>query len=227
MVAPVLVDEELEGLRRFPEIGREELFRFFTLTPADLAFLDPGRGRGWGPADRLGLAVALCALPWLGFVPDDVASAPRAAVLRLAERLGVDPDVIGSYGRRAKTRTDHLRLAARYLGWRVPTTLDLKVLDEFLLARAMEHDSPTLLFRLACEYLISAKVRSARRCWTWSWRSSRTRRSWSSAGWSASPLTPPGGWRRSRKNCTRRWASWSRRSPLATGRFAWTPTVIW
>nr|WP_246597790.1 DUF4158 domain-containing protein [Nocardia tengchongensis] len=36
--------------------------------------------------------------------------------------------------------------------------MELKELDEFLLARAMEHDSPTLLFRLACEYLISAKV---------------------------------------------------------------------
>jgi hypothetical protein len=33
------------------------LFRFFTLTPEDVAFVDPGRGRG--PADRLGLAVAL------------------------------------------------------------------------------------------------------------------------------------------------------------------------
>ena len=74
MVAPVFTDKELESLRRFPEIGREELFRFFTLTPADSAFIDPGRGRG--PADRLGLAVAVCTLPWLGFVPDDVASAP-------------------------------------------------------------------------------------------------------------------------------------------------------
>ncbi len=34
----------------------------------------------------------------------------------------------------------------------------MKELDEFLLARAMEHDSPTLLFRLGCEYLISARV---------------------------------------------------------------------
>ncbi|ONI90588.1 hypothetical protein ALI144C_02595 [Actinosynnema sp. ALI-1.44] len=34
-----------------PDIGRDELFRFFTLRPADLAFVDPGRGRG--PADRL------------------------------------------------------------------------------------------------------------------------------------------------------------------------------
>jgi hypothetical protein len=79
-------------------------------------------------------------------------------VARLADQLGVDPDALRSYGRRAKTRTEHLRLVAKYLGWRLPTTLELKELDEFLLARAMEHDSPTLLFRLACEYLISARV---------------------------------------------------------------------
>ena len=35
---------------------------------------------------------------------------------RLAEQLRVDPEEIRSYGRRAKTRTDHLRLAAQYLG---------------------------------------------------------------------------------------------------------------
>ena len=114
MAAEVFTDEDLEALRRFPEIGREELFRFFTLTPADVAFVDPGRGRG--PADRLGLAVTLCTLAWLGFVPDDVAAAPRAAVVRPAEQLQVAPDAIRSYGRRAKTRTDHLRLVARYLG---------------------------------------------------------------------------------------------------------------
>jgi len=34
----------------------------------------------------------------------------------------------------------------------------MKELAQFLLDRAMEHDSPTLLFNLAAEYLISAKV---------------------------------------------------------------------
>jgi Domain of unknown function (DUF4158) len=43
----------LEQLRSFPDIDRDQLIRFFTLTPADVAFIDPGRGRG--PADRLGL----------------------------------------------------------------------------------------------------------------------------------------------------------------------------
>ncbi|MFF0144514.1 Tn3 family transposase [Amycolatopsis sulphurea] len=152
----MFADEELERLRGFPEIGRDELAKFFTLAPADIAFVDPGRGRG--PADRLGLAVALSTLPWLGFVPDKVSSAPPVAVTRLADQLGLDPGELRSYGRRAKTRTEHLRLVAKYLGWRLPTTLELKEVDEFLLARAMEHDSPTLLFRLACEYLISARV---------------------------------------------------------------------
>jgi len=77
----VFADEELERLREFPEIGRDELARFFTLTPADVAFVDPSRGRG--PADRLGLAVQLCTLPWLGFVPDKVSGAPPVAVARL------------------------------------------------------------------------------------------------------------------------------------------------
>ncbi|MFD3592591.1 Tn3 family transposase [Nocardia sp. NPDC058640] len=156
MATQVFADEELARLREFPDISREELFRFFTLTPADVAFVTPGRGRG--PAERLGLSVALCSLPWLGFVPDRVADAPPVAVARLADQLEVDASMIRSYGKRAQTRTEHLRLVAQYLGWRLASAAELKELDEFLLARAMEHDSPTLLFRLGCEYLLSAKM---------------------------------------------------------------------
>jgi Domain of unknown function (DUF4158) len=156
VAAQVFADEELERLRGFPDIGRDDLLRFFTLTLAGVAFVDPGRGRG--PADRLGLAVALCTLPWLGFVPDTVSEAPPVAVARLADRLKVNPVALRHYAGGAQTRTDHLRLVAKYLGWRPPTTMELKEPDEFLLARAMEHDSPTLLFRLGCEYLVSARV---------------------------------------------------------------------
>lgn len=102
--------------------------------------------------------MTLCTLPWLGFVPNEVSSAPQVAVDRLAGQLGVDSGELWSYGRRARTRTDHLRLVARYLGWRLPSRMEFKELEEFLLARALEHDSPTLLFRLACEYLITARV---------------------------------------------------------------------
>lgn len=54
-----------------------ELIRHFTLTDADEGFVRKFRtGR-----NVLGAAVQLCALPWLGYVPDDV-TAPAAAVGR-------------------------------------------------------------------------------------------------------------------------------------------------
>lgn len=83
-VARVFSDDELEQLRGFPEIEQTDLIRFFTVAPADEAFIASHRG----PANRLGLAVQLCTLPWLGFVPDDVVSAPAAAVASLVGAAG-------------------------------------------------------------------------------------------------------------------------------------------
>jgi Domain of unknown function (DUF4158) len=158
VAARMFSEEQLERLRSFPDVGRDDLIRYFTLTRADVGFVDPGRGRG--PADRLGLAVQLCTLPWLGFVPDEVSSAPPVAVARLAERLGLDPGVLEGYGRRSHTRSDHLLLVARYLGWKSAPAGggEMKELQQFLLDRAMEHDSPPLLFSLATEFLMSVKT---------------------------------------------------------------------
>lgn len=155
MATRVFSDEELDKFRSFPEITPNELIRFFTLTPADIEFVDPGRG----PADRFGLAVQLCTLPWLGFVPEDVSAAPATAVARLSEQLRIPVGELRHYAaKRQQTRTDHLMQVARYLGWRSAKEMELKELDEFLLARALEHDSPTLLFTLACEHMKSSRV---------------------------------------------------------------------
>ncbi|WP_405754143.1 DUF4158 domain-containing protein [Streptomyces sp. NBC_00073] len=55
MATRLFADDEPARLRGFPEINKEELIRFFTLAPADVGFIDPGRGRS--TKDRLGLAV--------------------------------------------------------------------------------------------------------------------------------------------------------------------------
>jgi Domain of unknown function (DUF4158)/Tn3 transposase DDE domain len=146
--------DELAQLRRFPEPARAELIRHFTLAPADEAFVRKFRGR----ENVLGAAVQLCTLPWLGFVPDDVPSAPAAAVARLSDRLGIPLGELRGYGARGQTRTDHLREVAAYLGWRQVDAARWKDLEEFLFAWAMEHDSPKLLFRQACEYLSSSRL---------------------------------------------------------------------
>lgn len=105
---------ELARLRSWPpEIGSAELVQFFTLAGDDLDWLAVAAR---GATSRFGLAVQLCALPWLGFVPDDVASVPVAVSTRLASQLGISRDRLEGYGARAQSRTEHLRLVAARLG---------------------------------------------------------------------------------------------------------------
>ena len=84
-----------DQLRGFPDIGQDELVRFFTLTPADVEFVASRRARD--TAQGLGLAVQLCTLR-LGFVPDEVRAAPPVAGARLGARLKVDPGVLAGSG---------------------------------------------------------------------------------------------------------------------------------
>jgi hypothetical protein len=147
----VFSEEESARLRAFPEISRAELIRFFTLTESDETFVRQFRGT----ANVFGAAVQLCTLAWLGFVPYDVRTAPAVAVNRLAERMYVPPGELSGCAAREQTRTDHLREIQRYCGWRTIDTAGWKELDEFLFARALEHDSPKLLFAQVCAHLSS------------------------------------------------------------------------
>lgn len=158
MSAGFLTQAQIEELRGFPSISDDELLRYFTLTEADIAFLSPSAGRD--AASRLGLAVQMCTLPWLGFVPADLSGVPAVALARLATALSVNPDLLASYGSRGQTRSDHLKLVAGRLGWApLPAEGPLRqALESFLLDRAMEHDSPMLLLNLAFEFLAARKT---------------------------------------------------------------------
>jgi TnpA family transposase len=93
----------------------------------------------------------------LGFVPDDLSSTPTVVVEFVAEQLQVSPGSLFPYGQRPATRTAHFQPVLRYLGFRKPTADDLQHLSQWVLARALEHDRPTLLLQLACDYLLRGK----------------------------------------------------------------------
>jgi len=87
-----LTAAEREQLTSWPgEIPRSDLAGYFTLTVEDVRWLRRLRA----PAGvRLALAVQLCALGYLGYLPADVASTPAAVADRLAARLGVPATTI-------------------------------------------------------------------------------------------------------------------------------------
>ena len=145
-----LTAAERERLNCFPEpIPDEDLRVFFTLSDQDIAEVRKQRGA----PNQLGFALQLCALRYLGFAPDDLGTAPDAAVTFVAQQLGVSPAAIAAYGGRIHTRTTHLQQVQAYLGFHLALPLDLVALTTWLVERALEHDKSTLLLQLACDKL--------------------------------------------------------------------------
>ena len=62
MATQVFADEELARLREFPEISREELFRYFRLTPADYRVRRSGPGPWSGRSAGRGCRVVHAAV---------------------------------------------------------------------------------------------------------------------------------------------------------------------
>jgi len=148
-------DAERQRLNNFPlEIQYQDLATFFTLSETDKAQIPIHR-----PAyNRLGFAIQLSTLRFMGFVPDNLQGIPPAIVDYLARQLDVMPDVLAEYGTRSQTRTEHLRMIMQYIGFRRASEEDLDELSAWLVSRAQEHDKPSLLYELACDRLRKEKI---------------------------------------------------------------------
>ncbi|WP_236054764.1 DUF4158 domain-containing protein [Mycobacterium sp. SM1] len=160
-----LSDPELARLSSWPdEIAVEDAVTYFTLSADDLVLRQSVVAGGLQRQhNRLGVAVQLSTLPWLGWIPDDLAGCPPLALHRLAQALGIGPDtssaLLAEYGGwQGRTRREHRTRVLARLGWRLCATGERKLLDEFLLARALEHDAPGVLPQLACDWLRAERI---------------------------------------------------------------------
>src|SRR5215831_15456389 len=113
-----LTATERDRLNHFPTpIPDEDVRAFFLLSEADQHVINHQREAH----TRLGFALQLCALRYLGFAPDDLSTTPWEIISYVAQQLGVPPEAIQTYGQRIKTRTTHLLQAQAYLGFRTAT----------------------------------------------------------------------------------------------------------
>ena len=150
-----LSDAERERWQGFPgTVPQDDLHAFFLLTEDDRREVRRQRA----PHNRLGYALQLGSLRYLGFVPDNLQAIPHHVVTFVAKQLAVAPGGLVSYAKWPRTQTDHERHVQVYLRFRRVTPLDLHGLQTWLLERALEHDKPTLLLQLACEKLHREKI---------------------------------------------------------------------
>ena len=150
-----LSDNDRSVLDRFPvEIAAEDLIRCFSLGERDLELV-------WdrvGPGVRLVGGLQIGALRLLGFVPDDVMSAPSRVVEFVGSQVRATASDLAGYTTRRPTRWEHISAVERHVGFRRAGAAELKGLDGWLEEQALEHDRPVTLFAMACDHLMAEGV---------------------------------------------------------------------
>ncbi len=155
MPVSFLTEVDKERLNRFPmQVAPDDLSAHFTLSDADLERVALRRGG----QNRLGFALQLASLRYMGFCPDELTTAPEPVIAYVADQVGADPEMLRLYAVRDHTRTDHLREAQEYLGFHEADAGYIESLSAWLTERALEHDKPMLLFGQACEKLLADRV---------------------------------------------------------------------
>ena len=91
----IFTPQERKRLDAFPsEIAEADLIRYFTLSRSDLDLVRRQRG----DQNRIGFALQLCALRYMGFCPDDLEIVPTTALAFVADQLQASPATLHVYG---------------------------------------------------------------------------------------------------------------------------------
>ena len=155
MPVQFLSEAEHKSLNRFPsEISSEDLNRYFLLSDRELILL---KQQLRAEHNRLGFALQLCCLRYLGFFPEEL-QLPERVTNYVAQQLNLIPELLAFYGKRSSTQRNHQRKIQALLGYRRASATDTSNLEQWLVERALEHNQPLLLFRMASEYLYQQKI---------------------------------------------------------------------
>jgi len=150
-----LSEQERTELNNFPAtIEETDVANHFFLSPGDREQIALQRG----DSNRLGFALLLCSLRYIGFFPLNPQTVPANAVLYLAEQLNLPPWTFENYGQRAQTRREHQLLIMGYLGFRWFQAIDESALLQWLSQRALENPRPSVLLQQSSEWLYKQRI---------------------------------------------------------------------
>lgn len=152
-----LSDEQAAVFGRFVgEPLQAELGQFFYLDDVDRELVEARRGEH----SRLGFAVQLGTVRFLGTFLADPLDVPWAVVDYLAAQLGIgDPSVVKRYAERVETANAHARELRQAYGYRELAGPVAEELSAFVYSRAWTHgEGPTVLFEHARMWLRRERV---------------------------------------------------------------------
>ncbi|HZJ20533.1 MAG TPA: Tn3 family transposase [Pricia sp.] len=158
MRTEILTKEQRKNYVRFSgSLDQNQISKYFTLDHIDLEFISKRRGR----ANRLGVALQLTCVRFLGTFPSDLSSVPVMVREFVAQQLSIGSiTVLESYGKRRTTEREHRALIRNRYGYREYGKGNLSFrLPRFLYLRVwMGDEGPSVLFDLATSWLARNKI---------------------------------------------------------------------
>lgn len=146
-------EERLQYLQIPPDLGECELGACFTFIQHDLEVIHQRR-RDY---NRLGFAVQLCVLRYLGWTNSDVKEVPIQILRYIAKQINADVDSFASYGERETTKYEHLEEIRKEYGYQTFTLSEYRSFCKYLFKHAMTKDNPLHLIQIALEDLRKRK----------------------------------------------------------------------
>ena len=156
MAAQFLTLSQRELYQRIPlEISEYDLLQFFQVTPQNKMFLKSFRGA----TNQLGIAFQIGIVRFMGFLPAKwQEQIPKSMASMISQQLDFPVEILSHYGQREKTRTDHLNMILKYLGFRKWQPMDEIWLNPWLLNKGLEHDNEIVLLQEVCLKLGQEKI---------------------------------------------------------------------
>jgi hypothetical protein len=134
--SPILTPEQRVLLTTIPaDISTEDLIRCYTLSPADLTFIN----RHHGAYNRLGVALQLCVLRYPGRALIELPDIPATMIAYVAQQIGVSPEAYARYGSRQSTLYEHLVHIREHYGYRAYDGVAILRTARHLLPLALEY----------------------------------------------------------------------------------------
>ena len=148
-------DEDAAGYGRFGALSRVELERFFHLDDEDRKLIAARRR----DSNRLGFALQLTTVRYLGMFLPDPLDVPAELVDYLAEQLDVvDPSCVRSYTDREKTKLEHAWEIQREYGLRPFSEVEAELVVWIGDQAWMTGDGPKAIFAGAVAWLRTHRV---------------------------------------------------------------------
>lgn len=137
------------------EPSTEQLNQFFYLHEKDLVLMDTIRR----PATRLGFALQLGSLRFLGTFTSDITNIPPNVLNYVAAQLNIDPEEINYYSRR-QTRYQHTKLIKSHYNYQDFNQPEIETyLSKWLLNRALyTTESSDMLFDMLLKKCLDEKI---------------------------------------------------------------------